>query len=240
MWSCTNLVEDYLFSFELSNWEQYLLELTLLLHHHSQVIPESFHSTNRGNKRKTSSFATPTFTNLTASVPFLLMDSNQLLSKLISSPPVLTLTLEHIIIKLFSFRDQENHTYQSHKGSLLVVQWLRCRTFTAMTQVQSLLGELRSHKLNGMVKKKVIRSIPNAKWILIFPSVKILLSLRNRRHSYSQHPSCLLWLLKHHAVFLLPHWSCLLNPIRWIFFLLSDSAQLSLQILLINNFLSPC
>ena len=37
----------YVFSVELSNWEQYLLELIPLLHYHSQGIPESFYSTKR-------------------------------------------------------------------------------------------------------------------------------------------------------------------------------------------------
>ena len=105
MWSCTNLMEHYVFSIELSHWEQYLVELTPLLPHHSQGIPESFYSTNRGSKRKTSSFATPTFTNLAVSVPYLLIDSNQILSKIISSPTVLTFTFEHIIIKLFCLAD---------------------------------------------------------------------------------------------------------------------------------------
>ena len=36
----------------------------------------------------------------------------------------------------------------------LVVQWLRLGAFTAVAQVQSLVGELRSHKLCGMAKKK--------------------------------------------------------------------------------------
>ena len=33
------------------------------------------------------------------------------------------------------------------------VQWLRLSTFIVVTQVQSLVGGLRSHKLHGMPKK---------------------------------------------------------------------------------------
>ena len=39
-------------------------------------------------------------------------------------------------------------------GHFPVVQRLRLGAFTARTQVQSLLEELRSHKLSGMGKKK--------------------------------------------------------------------------------------
>ena len=35
-----------------------------------------------------------------------------------------------------------------------MVQWLRLGVFTAMTRVQSLVGELRSHKLHSQKKKK--------------------------------------------------------------------------------------
>ena len=36
----------------------------------------------------------------------------------------------------------------------LVVQWLRLSTFTMRARVQSLVGELRSHKTCSMAKKK--------------------------------------------------------------------------------------
>ena len=42
----------------------------------------------------------------------------------------------------------------SQTGNSLVVQWLGLSTFTASVQVQSLVEELRSHKLCGMAKKK--------------------------------------------------------------------------------------
>ena len=38
-------------------------------------------------------------------------------------------------------------------GNFLVVQWLGLNAFTAGVQFQSLVGELRSHKSCGMVKK---------------------------------------------------------------------------------------
>ena len=39
-------------------------------------------------------------------------------------------------------------------GNSLAVQWLGLVTFTAGAQVQSLVGELRSHKLHRVAKKK--------------------------------------------------------------------------------------
>ena len=39
-------------------------------------------------------------------------------------------------------------------GKSLVVQWLRLGAFTAGAQVQSLVGQLRFHKLSGAAKKK--------------------------------------------------------------------------------------
>ena len=36
----------------------------------------------------------------------------------------------------------------------MAVQWLGLSAFTARAQVQSLVGELRSHKLHGVTKKK--------------------------------------------------------------------------------------
>ena len=39
-------------------------------------------------------------------------------------------------------------------GNSLEVQWLGLSAFTAMAQVQSLVGELRSHKTRGSAKKK--------------------------------------------------------------------------------------
>ena len=40
------------------------------------------------------------------------------------------------------------------RGNSLAVQWLGLSTFTAMAQVQSLVGEVRSQKLCGIAKKK--------------------------------------------------------------------------------------
>ena len=39
-------------------------------------------------------------------------------------------------------------------GNSLAVQWLGLGTFTAMARIQSLFGELRSHKLPSAAKKK--------------------------------------------------------------------------------------
>ena len=41
------------------------------------------------------------------------------------------------------------------QGNSLVVQWLGLRAFTAVAQVQSLVGELRSHKPCSAAKKNV-------------------------------------------------------------------------------------
>ena len=41
-------------------------------------------------------------------------------------------------------------------GNSLVVQWLGLHTLTAMGRVESLVGELRSHKPRGLAKKKKI------------------------------------------------------------------------------------
>ena len=43
-------------------------------------------------------------------------------------------------------------------GNSLAVQWLGLSAFTAVAQVQSLAGELRSHKPCGMAKRKKIIS----------------------------------------------------------------------------------
>ena len=40
-----------------------------------------------------------------------------------------------------------------HKGNSLAVQWLGLGAFTAVAQVQSLVGELRSCKPHGVAKK---------------------------------------------------------------------------------------
>ena len=40
-----------------------------------------------------------------------------------------------------------------NSASSLAVQWLGLRAFTAVSQFQSLVGELRSHKLQRVVKK---------------------------------------------------------------------------------------
>ena len=43
--------------------------------------------------------------------------------------------------------------YKIVLGNSLVVQWLGLHAFTAVARVQSLFGELRSHKLRSAVKK---------------------------------------------------------------------------------------
>ena len=40
-----------------------------------------------------------------------------------------------------------------------MVRWLGFCAFTAMAQVQSLVGELRSHKLKDTTKKKIIMDL---------------------------------------------------------------------------------
>ena len=45
---------------------------------------------------------------------------------------------------------KENHRL----GNSLVVQWLGPQAFTAEAQVQSLDGEIRSHKLHSVAKKE--------------------------------------------------------------------------------------
>ena len=39
-------------------------------------------------------------------------------------------------------------------GNSLTVEWLALTAFAAVTQVQSLAGELRSHKLHSTAKKE--------------------------------------------------------------------------------------
>ena len=41
-----------------------------------------------------------------------------------------------------------------HEGVPWLVQWLGLGAFTVRAQVQSLVGELRSHKPHGQIKKK--------------------------------------------------------------------------------------
>ena len=48
----------------------------------------------------------------------------------------------------------ESSTKKHKLGNSLVVQWLGYGTFTVVAQVQSLVGELRSHKPLTAVKKK--------------------------------------------------------------------------------------
>ena len=45
-------------------------------------------------------------------------------------------------------------TKDKESGNSLVVQWSELSAFTARAWVQSLVGELRSHKLHGMEEKK--------------------------------------------------------------------------------------
>ena len=45
-------------------------------------------------------------------------------------------------------------TKDKESGNSLVVQWSELSAFTARAWVQSLVGELRSHKLHGMAGKK--------------------------------------------------------------------------------------
>ena len=52
----------------------------------------------------------------------------------------------------------------------LSVQWLGLRAFTAGAQVQSLVGELKSHKLWGAAKKKGLAFIIFLENIQVFCS----------------------------------------------------------------------
>ena len=45
------------------------------------------------------------------------------------------------------------------QGNSLAVQWLGLGAFTATVGVQSLVGELRSHKPPGVAKKKIISGV---------------------------------------------------------------------------------
>ena len=49
-------------------------------------------------------------------------------------------------------------------GNSLVVQWLGLGAFTAVAQVQSLIGELKSHKPCGMAKKKKKKCFLKSSW----------------------------------------------------------------------------
>lgn len=88
-----------------------------------------------------------------------------------------------------------------------------------------------SHSVNDLKRKIKIRQE--------FPHLS--LPLRNSQNNYSQPPSSLLWLLKHHTLSFpftspaAPSKFHLLNP----FCPLLASAQLSFEALLTNNFLSP-
>ena len=54
------------------------------------------------------------------------------------------------------------------QGTSLVVQWLGLYTFTAEGWVQSLVGELRSHKPCGAAKKKYTQDLHRSLGILIY------------------------------------------------------------------------
>ena len=50
------------------------------------------------------------------------------------------------------------------QGNPLAVQWLGLGAFTAVAKVQSLLGELRSHKPHVASKKKKVNTASSRKW----------------------------------------------------------------------------
>ena len=56
--------------------------------------------------------------------------------------------------------NHQGNANQNHNesGNSLVVQWLGLSAFIAMAWVQSLFGELRSHKLHAAAKKKEIHN----------------------------------------------------------------------------------
>ena len=53
-------------------------------------------------------------------------------------------------------RAQRQVKFKAGGGNSLAVQWLGLSTFTALAQVQSLVRELRSHKLLCVAKNKCI------------------------------------------------------------------------------------
>ena len=64
-----------------------------------------------------------------------------------------------ITLKKPQFHLLENGIRKQDQGNFLEVQWLALCTFTA-EDVQSLVEELRSHKLHGAAKKKKKKSAP--------------------------------------------------------------------------------
>ena len=53
----------------------------------------------------------------------------------------------------FEKKENKKQNKQTKKGISLVAQWLGSWAFTAVTQVQSLARELKSHKPHGVAKK---------------------------------------------------------------------------------------
>ena len=51
-------------------------------------------------------------------------------------------------------RENNQPNKQKMSGNSLAVQWLGLRAFSALVQVQSLVGKLQSCKLHGLTKKK--------------------------------------------------------------------------------------
>lgn len=54
----------------------------------------------------------------------------------------------------WKFSGSVNEKRKNILGNSLVAQWLRLSAFRAEARVQSLVGDLRSHKLSGAAKKK--------------------------------------------------------------------------------------
>ena len=74
---------------------------------------------------------------------------------------VTQMDLEIIILSEISQTEKDKYyiTYmwnlKNNTGSSLVAEWLGFWAFTAVAWVQSLVGELRSHKSCGVAKKKI-------------------------------------------------------------------------------------
>ena len=62
-----------------------------------------------------------------------------------------------------------------------MVQWLGLDPYTVVDQVQSLVGELRSHKPHGMAIKKKNRMVGGTLIEMIFKQTP---KTRSRRHGY--------------------------------------------------------
>ena len=68
-----------------------------------------------------------------------------------------------------------------------MIQWVGLSAFTASTWVQSLVGELRSHKLCGMAKKKGEKEIPGkTKCVIEDPKYHHIISIHTHTGNVKQ------------------------------------------------------